>query len=245
MIARRSRPGFTLIELLVVIAIIAVLIALLLPAVQAAREAARRAQCVNNLKQIGLAMHNYHTVWGALPAAAISDASGRPLLSWRVALLPYLEQDTLYKQFRLNESWDSPHNKKVAEQMPKVFASPGGVDAPGLTRYRVFTGDQAAFPERSRQPGPTTLGRRFTEFTDGTANTLLVVEAAEAVPWTKPDELPYSPKGPLPRLGSQPTSFQVLFADGSVRVLNRQSVDDNTLRALITPNGGEIVDLKD
>ncbi len=213
--------------------------------VQKVREAASRLSESNNLKQIGLAMHNYHAVWGALPAASISDASGRPLLSWRVALLPFLEQDTLYKQFRLNESWDSPHNKKVAEQMPKVFASPVGVDAPGLTRYRVFTGDQAAFPERSRQPGPTSLGRRLTEFTDGTANTLLVVEAGEAVPWTKPDELPYSPKGPLPRLGSQPTSFQVLFADGSVRVLNRQSVNDNTLRALITPNGGEIVDLKD
>jgi len=86
----QRRPGFTLIELLVVIAIIAVLVALLLPAVQQAREAARRAQCKNNLKQIGLALHNYHDAFGCFPPVASTDAQGNPLLSWRVALLPYL-----------------------------------------------------------------------------------------------------------------------------------------------------------
>src|SRR3954471_10743597 len=98
----RSRPGFTLIELLVVIAIIAVLIGLLLPAVQAAREAARRSQCVNNEKQIGLAMHNYHSALNQFPPGAIVGKDGKPLLSWRVAILPYVEQGDLYNQFHLD-----------------------------------------------------------------------------------------------------------------------------------------------
>src|ERR1700676_3675353 len=118
------RRGFTLIELLVVIAIIAVLIALLLPAVQAAREAARRAQCVNNLKQIGLAMHNYHSTYDCFPPAVTADDQGRPLLSWRVLILPYLEEAPLYAQFHLDEPWDSPHNLPLASKMPRVYTCP-------------------------------------------------------------------------------------------------------------------------
>src|SRR5215216_7139987 len=97
------RRGFTLIELLVVIAIIAVLIALLLPAVQAAREAARRVQCVNNLKQIGLGILNFHDQEGHYPPPAITGQDGRPLLSWRVALLPYIGEEALYREFHLGE----------------------------------------------------------------------------------------------------------------------------------------------
>ena len=118
------RRGFTLIELLVVIAIIAVLIALLLPAVQSAREAARRAQCVNNLKQIGLAMHNYASANGGFPPAAIVDPRGKPLLSWRVAILPYLDANPLYAKFKLDEPWDSPHNKELLKYMPAVYGCP-------------------------------------------------------------------------------------------------------------------------
>src|SRR4249919_3311122 len=121
---QRGRAGFTLIELLVVIAIIAVLIALLLPAVQAAREAARRAQCVNNLKQIGLAMHNYHDVKNGLPPSAIVDKQGKPLLSWRVAILPYIEQQPLYDKFKLDEPWDSPNNKDLIQYMPSIYMCP-------------------------------------------------------------------------------------------------------------------------
>ena len=109
----RPKRAFTLIELLVVIAIIAVLIALLLPAVQAAREAARRSQCVNNLKQIGLAMHNYHAQQNKFPGAAITNKQGKPLLSWRVAILPLLDQQGLYEKFKLDEPWDSPHNRAL------------------------------------------------------------------------------------------------------------------------------------
>jgi DNA-directed RNA polymerase subunit RPC12/RpoP len=198
----------------------------------------------NNLKQIGLALMNYHDSMGAFPAAAICDANGQPLLSWRVALLPYVEEGGLYNAIHLDEPWDSPHNRELARQMPKVYTCPYLGAEKGLTRYRGFTGDQAAFPNRTLQPGPFPRGRAITEFTDGTSNTLMVVVTEEAVPWMKPDELPYAPELPLPRLGSQPSGFQVLLVDGQVLYLKHSEVDDKTLRALITPNGGEIVDLK-
>ncbi len=103
--------------------------ALLLPAVQAAREAARRAQCVNNLKQIGLALHNYHDTTNGFPAAAITSKDGKPLLSWRVAILPYIEQQELYNQFHLNEPWDSPHNKTLIARMPVAYNCPSRIPA--------------------------------------------------------------------------------------------------------------------
>ena len=87
-------------------------------------DAARRAQSMNNLKQFALAMHNYHDTNGKFPAASSFDKDGKPLLSWRVHVLPYLEQAELYKQFHLDEPWDSEHNKKLIEKMPNVLASP-------------------------------------------------------------------------------------------------------------------------
>ena len=175
--------GFTLVELLVVMAVIAILISLLLPAVQHVRHAAARTKCANNLHQIGLALHNYHDVNGHLPAAAVYDKDGKPLLSWRVLLLPYLEQDALYRQFHLDEPWDSAHNKKLLAQMPKVYAPVAG-EAKGTdkTHYRVFTGKGTVFEGDK--------GIRLTDIPDGTSNTILVVEAGDAVPWTKPADLP-------------------------------------------------------
>src|SRR5678816_1789236 len=117
----RRRSGFTLIELLVVIAIIAVLIALLLPAVQSAREAARRSQCKNNLQQIGLALHNYHELCGSFPPAYFTDESGRPIHSWRVMILPQLDEMGLYSRYRWDEPWDGPNNSKLLSEMPAVY----------------------------------------------------------------------------------------------------------------------------
>ena len=118
------RRGFTLIELLVVIAIIAILIGLLLPAVQRVREAAARIQCANNLHQIGIAAHAYHDAFNSFPPAAITSKEGRPLLSWRVALLPHLDEGALYNEFHLNEPWDSAHNSKLIARMPAVYRCP-------------------------------------------------------------------------------------------------------------------------
>ena len=206
---------------------------LLVPAVQKVREAASRTQDANNLKQMALAMHNYHDVYKGFPPAAICDANGKPLLSWRVAILPYIEQDILYKQFKLDEPWDSDHNRKLIPQMPQIYAIPGAPPKPGETHYRVFVGGGAMFD----------LDKKVTiaQITDGTSNTIMIVETAESVAWTKPAEIPYDAQKPLPKLGGFfPNGSNVAFADGSVRFLTT-TVAEATLRALITRSGGEAI----
>jgi prepilin-type processing-associated H-X9-DG protein len=213
-----------------------VLIGLLLPAVQAAREAARRAQCVNNLKQIGLAFHSYVTAKKAFPRAATTDRQGRPLLSWRVAILPYIGQQTLYNRFKLNEPWDSPHNKGLLKEMPSTFACPSrSSPEPFTTTYQVFSGKGAMF-EKGQDIG-------IASVTDGLSNTLLVVEAKEGVPWTKPADLTFDPEAApsLHGAGSlHPGGFNALFADASVRFIKLVTAP-NMFRALITRNVGELI----
>jgi prepilin-type processing-associated H-X9-DG protein len=209
---------------------------MLMPAVQAAREAAHRAQCVNNLKLIALAMHNYESANGAFPAAAITDKQGKPLLSWRVAILPYLEQGPLYKKFKLDEPWDSPNNKALLENMPQAFQCPSrGPGEPFTTTYQVFTGNGALFD----------LGKvtRIAAVTDGTSNTIMAVEADRSVPWTKPDDLSFDPQAALAALGassSHPGGFNVAMADGSVRFIG-STIDRILFRALVTRSGGELI----
>jgi len=205
-----------------------------IPAVQKVRMAAARSQSQNNLKQIALALHNYHSAYDQFPAAAICDKNGKPLLSWRVAILPYIEQDNLYKQFKLDEPWDSEHNKKFSDVLIKVYQIPG-VNKPGdnLCYYRVFHSKGAIFDLRK--------GTRIQDISDGTSNTIMIVEAADGVPWAKPDDLEYDPEKPLPKLGKQyPEIFQAAFADGSVRVIQKKA-PEKTLRALITRGGGEVI----
>lgn len=209
--------------------------ALLVPAMAKVREAANRTQSTNNLKQIALAMHNYHDVNKGLPPAAIYSKDGtKPLLSWRVAILPYIEQQSLYQQFKLDEPWDSPANKKLLAQMPQTYATPGvTTKEPFTTFYRSFVGKGTMFE------GPN--GIRFTDVTDGMSNTLMVVEASDAVPWTKPDELTYDAKQKLPPLGKiSPAVFLAALGDGSVRAISKK-VKEPTLRALITRNGNEVI----
>jgi RNA polymerase sigma factor (sigma-70 family) len=359
------------------------------------------ARHAGNLKRIGLALHNYQTAEAHFPPAAITGKQGEPLLSWRVALLPYLEDydghdhRDLYKAFRLDEPWDSAHNKALLARMPAVFASPGKRDQqPFATTYRGFVSHQEETPqaamatgmgmmggggnmqgmgnamgrrqmqlaqgmagkmggtgmmsgmgmmsermnrgrmmggmmggvqkkgvdvrneqrktsnveaeavdkvepqrsEQTSKPAAQTAGPQpqegvevtppagggagggmasmmaammggrapqeassfgsmtlfrenrgvgIQEITDGTSNTIMVVEAAEAVPWTKPDDLPYSGNRPLPRLGgSMRDGFAVLFADGRVRML-KHGVDERIIRNLITASGGEIMSADD
>jgi prepilin-type processing-associated H-X9-DG protein len=210
---------------------------MLLPAVQSAREAARRAQCTNNLKQIALAMLNYHDANAAFPAPAIAGKDGKPLLSWRVALLPLLDQRALYDKFKLGEPWDSPHNKALINEMPQVFACPGRTNAaPGTTTYRLFVGPGAPF-EAGKPIG-------IKDMTDGLSMTILAVESKDSVAWTKPDsDLPFDPNAPASLYGagsSHPGGFQVMMADGSVLAV-ADSIDPKVFRSLITRNGGEII----
>lgn len=201
--------------------------------------ASRRAQKTNDLKQIGLAMHNYHDVNKHFPPAVITDKTGKKsLLSWRVAILPYLGEGELYKQFHLDEPFYSEHNLKLLSKMPKAYA-PANVKTqePYMTFFRVFAGKGTVFEQHEG----VREGVRIADITDGTSNTFLVVEAGDAVPWTKPDELHYAADQPLPKLGGDtPGGIIAAFADGSVRRL-ASTVDERTLRAFITRNGGEVI----
>ena len=211
---------------------------LLIMPIRQAREAARRSQCVNSLKQIGLAMHNYHSAHNAFPAAYSAGPDGKPLLSWRVHILPYLEQKALYDEFHLDESWDSPHNKGLVARMPPVYVCPSGgraVAREGRTTYLTPRGPATSFP------GARAI--KIQEITDGTSNTILVVDAGDsaAVAWTKPDdwEVPadLAPRGPF---GHHLAGTNFAFADGSVRFI-KETVAPQILKALLTRDGGEVV----
>ncbi len=211
----------------------------MVPAVFKVREAAARMNSSNNIKQMGLALHNYESTYNGLPEkGAICDKAGKPLLSWRVAILPYIEQNNLFKQFRLDEPWDSAHNKRLLPMMPKTYVISGSKKAPeGMTYYRAFIGRGAIFdPTLGRQP-------RIADIADGTSNTLWIVEAAEPVEWTRPDDLPFDADGPLPPLGGHfRGGFNVGMADGSVRFVSEKT-PEATIRAMITRSGAEVVDL--
>jgi prepilin-type processing-associated H-X9-DG protein len=230
--------GIVLGSLMSFIFIPAMLIALLLPAVQAAREAARRAQCTNNLKQIALAMLNYSSANGAFPPAATYDAAGKPLLSWRVLILPYLEQATLHGQFHLDEPWDSPHNRPLADQMPLSLRCPSEVIPPGMTSYQVVVDPRSIFTGKPAGVSPA-------QVPDGTSNTLLVVEARNPVPWTKPEDLSLSSHDPTLGMGSKhPGGFNASMADGAVRFFRNtpgSPLDPQVLRAMVTRSGNEPV----
>src|SRR5262249_61640653 len=122
-----------------------------------------------------IAMHTYADQTAHLPPAAIHTKDGKALLSWRVALLPYLEGDALYREFKLDQPWDSEHNKKLIAKMPTVYGSPGARAKEGHTFYQVFTGKDTVFDGAD--------GIQFADIPDGTSNTLLVLEGGKAVSW--------------------------------------------------------------
>jgi Protein of unknown function (DUF1559) len=194
-----------------------------------------RITSANNLKHVGLGMHGYHDIHSSFPAAAIQDKNGKALLSWRVAILPFIEEENLYREFKLDEPWDNKHNKKLIAKMPKIYAPPiqGKPAKANTTYYQVFTGPDAAFNLKAA------LGPKVTDVKDGVSHTAMVVEAGQAVIWTKPDDVAYDAKKPLPKLGGLfKEGFHVITCDGAVRFVGRQAKVAQ-LRALITPSGGE------
>jgi Protein of unknown function (DUF1559)/Domain of unknown function (DUF4190) len=211
------------------------LIALSFSAYNHAREDGRRAWCANNLKQFGLAMNNYHQSNECLPPAAITDRNGKPLLSWRVAILPYFDSSDLYYKFHLDEPWDSPHNLTLLNAMPSYFKCPSDPDPkPGMTNYVAVIGPSTCFR-------PDFQPVRFADITDGTSDTLLLGESRRAVPWTKPEDLPFDLKIPFSGLGSAHNSgFNALLADGFVKFL-KNTISPAVFNALLTRNGGEIL----
>jgi len=214
-----------------------VMVGLLLPAVQASREAARRMTSSNNIKQIMLAFHNYHDAYRHLPAAIKRDPQGQPLLSWRVAILPFIEEAELYNEFHLDEPWDSEHNLRLLDRMPSTYADPSLPLPPGMTIYQVPTGDGLLF-----EPSATI---RFAQVTDGLSNTIALFEAnAEvAVPWTKPVDAPIDPANPLAQMAKhRPGGFHVGLGDGSVRFISDQ-IDPKMFWGLMTRAGSEVIRL--
>jgi hypothetical protein len=210
------------------------------------KEAHLRNDSKDCLRQIGVAVQNYHESFGELPKNTYT-ADGKPLLSWRVHLLPFIEHDHLYTRFKLDEPWDGPNNIKLLTIKVPTYTVSGSLGAySGLTYYRGFSSLGAVFERRPGDHRLTTDGSYppfgFESFADGTSNTILVVEAADPVEWTKPDDLDATPGKPFPKMGGLGwrKGFQALLADGTVRLL-RPDTPEATLRSLVTHSGGEAV----
>jgi prepilin-type processing-associated H-X9-DG protein len=226
-----------------------------------AREIAAFSRSINNLKQMGLAMHNFHSAYGAFPPAVIYGPDGKPWHSWRVLILPFVEAADVYKAYDFSQPWDSPKNKALIDRMPAVYRDPihGDTKEP-YTHYAALVGPRAVFrPEGSKQTDPKKpLGGKggvgIQNITDGTSNTMMIssVEPGRKIPWTKPEDIDVGPafKGfgqpggiatpytSRRRGGGKAAPF--LFADGSVRIIGRP-FNPHTLEALMSCDGGEII----
>ncbi len=201
----------------------------------------QRQQCFEQLKRLGLAMHLYQEEHGHFPAPAIFGRDGQPLLSWRVELLPHLGYRSLYERFRFDEPWDSPHNFALLAEMPKEFGCPAGPGRRmGRTSYMVIVGPENDAYSVNTAFEPT-HGADIRHFTDGTSNTILVLENDSFVPWTKPDDLRWQKGGPLPGVASPHLGgAHALFADGMTRFL-KATIDPNVFLTLLIMNGGEVI----
>ncbi|MCH8922279.1 MAG: DUF1559 domain-containing protein [Planctomycetes bacterium] len=210
-------------------------------ALDAVGDAARKNQAKSNLKNLGMGIHHYCSAHaGNFPTVAVVYKKEKPRLSWRVHVLPYIEQEALYQKFHLDEAWDSEHNKKLIEEMPPLFAAPTSkVAGEGKTVYLAVTGKGTAFEKDAKVSLDT--------IPDGSSSTILLVEASDeaAVIWTKPDDWQFNPDQPLDGLvGQYKTGFLVLFADTAAREIPA-SVDEDLLRRMVLRNDGKPVNLDD
>ncbi len=233
------------------IAIIALTISLFQPGKRPFHQAANRIQCNNNLRQIAFALQSYQETYDSLPPAYVAADDGTPMHSWRVLILPFLDQQQLYDQYRFDEPWDGPNNRKLAERIPSAFQCPNYAfgrwgrsnakhENKTLTAYVVLSGENTPFP------GSHTL--KPEEIRDGLSDTLLVVELdnESGVPWTSPQDI--DPEGfcrilndKNPRKKQHPGGVNAAFADGNVRFL-KNSIDPNFVMKISTASGGEFFD---
>jgi len=195
----------------------------------------------NNLKTICLAFSNYETTYNNFPAASIIDKkTNKPLLSWRVTILPYIEEEKLFKQFKLDEPWDSEHNIKLAKNMPLTYLNASSnKQYDDKTNYKIFHGNGAIFDLNKKNPSMSSISNE-----DGTSNTLLVVESEEPVLWTKPEDIEFNPNKPLPKMlirnKNFTNGFYGAFADGSVKFI-KFPLDPEIFKNLIQKNDGQII----
>lgn len=242
-----SSAGPTLVIVLVVVLGITVvcggiLVALLLPAVQAAREAARRVACQNNMKQIALAMHNYHDTYKTFPQAFFADEDGKPMRSWRASILPFVEQAPLYDRYDFNVAWDAPENQFASTVAIPIYSCPSDPKAnPTDTSYVLLTGTGTIF-EVGKKP-------TFRDIIDGTSNTIMAVEIrGSGINWSEPKDLDieafvamFGPNGTGRNASPHTGGMNVAMADGSVRFLNFTAISQQDARAMATSAGGERV----
>lgn len=238
---------FGLPEGLATIFVIVVLVALLLPAVSTPRGVGRRMSCKNKMKQLGLALHNYHDVYGSFPPAAVHNTDGVAIHSWRVLLLPFLEQQKLYDQYDFDEPWNGPHNITLQDSMPDAFRCPESVDFAEMgtllrkqlnrmTSYVLVISPDGLFYDNR---APT-----LHEVSDGTFQTMMTAEARQhSVHWMAPDDI--TPTELLSDLRWRADSSEkyhkglhIGMVDGSVRWLP-SDVSETTLTALVSANGGD------
>jgi prepilin-type processing-associated H-X9-DG protein len=207
----------------------------------AAKEAANCAQCTGHFKQIALALHNYHSVYGCLPPAFVADASGKPMHSWRLLILPFLSETALYSSYDFSEPWNGPNNSKLLKLRPASFGCPSRIhSSDSLTNYVAITGPGTMFSGSAPA--------RFDQITDGAANSLMVVEVAKlAIPWTAPVDLDVTTMSfrvndvKLPGISSMHTrGANVVYGDGHCTFM-RESIAPSELKALTTIAGGEAV----
>jgi type II secretory pathway pseudopilin PulG len=230
----RKRNALTIVEGIVVFVILLLLVAFLLPSVRSAREPARRNACLNNLKQIGLALHNYHDKHGHFPPAYTVDEQGNRLHSWRTLILPFMEESSLYDSIDLSKSWDDPANAKARESLVDCYECPSTGLELGFTTYLAPVGPDWAFAGEGT--------RTLDEFADGVAKTILFVEVDQkrAVHWMSPfdfeeaDGLPFD----MDTQGAHPGVNLATFADGHVASIKRE-IDPEVLRGMLTIAGAD------
>jgi prepilin-type processing-associated H-X9-DG protein len=207
--------------------------------------AAPRSQCKNNLLQIAIALHNYHERFGSFPPAYIADENGRPIHSWRVLILPFLDLQPLYNLYRFDEPWDGPNNWPLADRFATIFSCPsdehsGEKDDPKTTNYLAVIGPETVWPGDR----PTSI----SEISDGTSKTILVVEVANSgIRWSEPRDLHVTQMAPTinPKAGQGISSRHkggatVMMCDGSARFLS-DSLPVEKLRAMLTAHSGDKV----
>lgn len=222
-----------------VIGLILCVVLALLPAIIDPRSVAQKASCQNNLRWIALALSQYHDSHGSYPPAYIADADGVPMHSWRVLLLPYLDQKDLYKQYRFDEPWDGPNNSMLHNVRLKLFDCPSDIHAMTDTSYVAVTGPQTIWP------GAKTT--KMSDIKDGTSNTIMLVEVHNSgIHWMEPRDLDMSK---MPMTVNSPTGLSIssghpgglaniALADGGVRAIGNNT-SPKSLRAALTIAGGE------
>jgi hypothetical protein len=200
-------------------------------------QGAKRKKCEHSLRQLAEAVKLYSEKLDKLPPRAKYSADGKPLLSWRVLLLPFGGENELFKQFHLDEAWDSPHNKPLLAKMPKIFAMPAESSSqPTLTSYQVIVGKGTLFQDAGGMP--------LRHLPKGGEQALMIVEAGQAVPWTKPEDVVIDPNRPLPKFGGVfPDGFYAVSCDGKVHFI-KKTVSEKTLRAMCSCHDCQSVDWK-